>query len=138
VVAPEWVQALAPAAWYGRYGSRVEKDALPKGDAARTVLGEPIGTDGHALLAAVYEPAAPAWLREVPAVEMRRQAWIHQFFFEDDVVRWRKAADLPPLRTRFDSPYDGVVSPNPRNFGYPIKSTTYAQHQGHFWQKHEM
>ena len=73
---------------------------------ARTALGEPIGTDGHALLTAIDAPAAPAGLRELPAVQTLRQAWGHQFLIEDDIVRWRKAADLPPASTRFDSPYD--------------------------------
>lgn len=78
----------------------------PKGEVARAALGEQIGTDGHTLLAAIYAPAAPAWLRELPAVQTLRQAWVHQFWVEDNVVRWRKAADLPPVSTRFDSPYD--------------------------------
>ncbi|MEI8397078.1 MAG: IS5/IS1182 family transposase, partial [Rhodospirillaceae bacterium] len=68
--------------------------------------GERIGVDGHVLLAAVYKPLAPAWLRDLPAIQALRLAWVHQFFFEDDTVRWRKAADLPPAGTRFDSPYD--------------------------------
>jgi transposase len=71
----------------------------PGGDAS-------VPCEFRALLAAIYAPAAPAWLRELPAVQTLRQAWVHQFLIEDDVVRWRKAADLPPASTRFDSPYD--------------------------------
>src|SRR5512144_2934333 len=104
--APDWLAGMAAPDWFERYACRIEEYRLPKGEAARTALGEQIGTDGHALLVAVYEPAAPAWLRELPAVEMLRRAWVHQFFFEDDVVRWRKATDLPPVGTRFDTPYD--------------------------------
>ena len=104
--APDWLAGVAAPDWFERYASRIEEYRLPKGEAARTALGEQIGTDGHALLAAVYQSAAPAWLRELPAVQTLRQAWVHQFLVEDDVIRWRKATDLPPAATRFDSPYD--------------------------------
>ena len=105
-VAPDWLTGVAAPEWFERYAIRVEEYRLPKGEVARTTLGEPIGTDGHALLAAIDAPAAPAWLREPPAAQTLRQAWVHQFLIEDDVVRWRKAADLPPASTGFDSPYD--------------------------------
>jgi transposase len=104
--APDWLTGRVDLDWFERYTTRVEEYRLPKGEAARAALGEQIGTDGHALLAAVYEPAAPAWLRELPAVQTLRRAWVHQFCVEDDLIRWRKAADLPPAGTRFDSPYD--------------------------------
>jgi transposase len=35
VMAPAWLQALAPAEWYERYARRVENYRLPKTDAAR-------------------------------------------------------------------------------------------------------
>ena len=105
-VAPDWLTGVAGPEWFERYAIRVEEYRLPKGEAARTALGEPIGVDGHTLLAAVYAPAAPAGLRELPAFQTLRQVWAHQFWVEDGVVRWRKAADLPPASTRFDSPYD--------------------------------
>ncbi len=105
-VAPDWLAGVTAPAWFERYAIRVEEYRIPKGETAHTALGEPIGTDGHTLLAAIYALAAPAWLRELPAVQTLRQAWVHQFLVEDDVVRWRKAADLPPVSTRFDSPYD--------------------------------
>lgn len=105
-VAPAWLADLVAPDWFERYASRVEEYRLPKGEAARTALGERIGADGHTILVAVYAPSAPAWLRELPAVQTLRRAWVHQFHLDDDVVRWRKAADLPPAGTRFDSPYD--------------------------------
>lgn len=105
-VAPDWLSSLVAPDWFERYATRIEEYRLPKGEVARTALGERIGADGHVLLAAVYEPSAPTWLRELPAIQALRLAWVHQFFVEDDVVRWRKAADLPPAGTRFDSPYD--------------------------------
>ena len=104
--APTWLTGVVAPDWFERYAARIEEYRLPKGVVARNALGERIGADGHALLAAAYDPAAPIWLRDLPAVQTLRQAWVHQFFVEDDVVRWRKAADLPPAGTHFDSPYD--------------------------------
>src|SRR5512143_1425762 len=105
-VAPDWLASVVAPDWFERYATRVEEYRLPKGEPARIAVGEQIGTDGHALLAAVYQPAAPAWLRELPAIQTLRQVWVHQFLVEDDIIRWRKAADLPPAAIRFDSPYD--------------------------------
>jgi transposase len=105
-VAPAWLADLVAPDWFERYATRLEEYRLPKGEAARTALGERIGADGHTILVAVYAPSAPAWLRELPAVQTLRRAWVHQFHLDDDVVRWRKATDLPPAGTRFDSPYD--------------------------------
>src|SRR6516165_7212191 len=53
VLAPEWLQALAPPEWYPRYGKRVENYHLPKTDAAREELARVIAADGERLLAAV-------------------------------------------------------------------------------------
>src|SRR3954454_2326681 len=52
-LAPDWLQALAPPAWYERYGSRVENYDLPKTDAARQELARVIAADGETLLAAL-------------------------------------------------------------------------------------
>ena len=38
VVAPVWLQVLAPSEWYDRYSHRVENYQLPKTDAARKAL----------------------------------------------------------------------------------------------------
>jgi transposase len=53
VLAPEWLQALAPPEWYPRYGRCVENYHLPKTDAARDELARVIAADGEWLLAAV-------------------------------------------------------------------------------------
>jgi len=67
VVAPTWVQALAPPEWYDRYAHRVENYQLPKTDAARQALAAVIGADGPGLLHAIDAASTPPWLREVPA-----------------------------------------------------------------------
>src|SRR5437667_21440 len=50
VVAPDWLQSVAPPAWYQRYGSRVENYDLPKPESARHELAATIAADGQLLL----------------------------------------------------------------------------------------
>jgi transposase len=104
--APAWLTKRIAPDWFERYGRRVEEYRLPKGEAARTALAERIGRDGHQILAAVYAPGAPTGLHALPAVQALRRTWVHQFYLEDEQVRWRTAAELPPAGQRHDSPYD--------------------------------
>ena len=55
-VAPDWLRAWVPAAWFDRYGQRFQDYRLPAGKAARTALAEQIGADGRQLLAAIHDP----------------------------------------------------------------------------------
>ncbi len=107
-VAPDWLRAWAPAAWYDRYGQRFQDYRLPRGKAPRTALAEEIGADGRQLLAAVHDPDAPVWLREVPAIRTLRRCWVQQFH-AGDPVRWRAAEDLPPAPRLLCTPYDPEV-----------------------------
>ena len=104
--APGWLAGLIEPDWNERYAKRVEQYRLPKGEQARAALADRIGTDGHVILAAVYEPGAPAWLRLLPEVETLRIAWVHQFHVVDEHVRLRDDGDVPPASLRFNSPYD--------------------------------
>jgi transposase len=45
IVAPDWLQVLAPPVWYERYSHRVENYLLPKTDTARLELATAIGAD---------------------------------------------------------------------------------------------
>jgi len=105
-VAPAWLQPHLEAAWAERYGPRFELYRLPKTRTARYALAEQIGQDGFRLLAAVGAPEAPAWLREVPAVETLRQVWLQQYHAPTAGVRWRGSSDLPPAGRLINSPYD--------------------------------
>ena len=104
-VAPDWLRAWVPAAWLDRYGRRFQDYRLPTGKDARTALAEQIGADGRHLLAALYDPAAPTWLREVPAVRTLWRCWLQQFH-AGDPLRWRAAEDLPPAPLLLCTPYD--------------------------------
>jgi transposase len=61
------------------------------------------------LLSEIYDNG-PAWLRQIPSVEILRQTWVHQYFVDQGHVRLRAAKDLPPAGQRYDSPYDPQAS----------------------------
>jgi transposase len=124
-VAPQWLRSWVPPEWFDRYSNRIEESRLPKGEEARYAHGEPIGADGFRLLDAVYGPAAPEWLGQVPAVEVLRRVWLSQSYPDEGRVRWRKAKDLPPAGQRIDSPYDPEAS-----FGHK-RSTTWTGYKVH-------
>src|SRR4051812_14072509 len=58
-VAPEWLRALAPSAWYERYGRRIEDTRLPQSAAQREAYACQVGEDGFCLLDALAAPDAP-------------------------------------------------------------------------------
>jgi len=104
-VAPEWVQAHVPAAWYDRYAARFEQYRLPKTEPERHALALTIGADGAQLLTAVYAPDAPSELRQ-PAVDILRQVWIQHYYWQDGQLEWREEGNLPPGERLIQSPYD--------------------------------
>jgi transposase len=61
-VAPDWLRAAAPRAWYERYARRVEDGRLPRAVAEREAYARVVGEDGFALLDRLDEPATPEGL----------------------------------------------------------------------------
>jgi transposase len=110
VEAPDWLRAHAEPAWVERYGMRITEYRLPEADAERQALIQTIGQDGYRLLAAIYQGASPATLRELPAVQTLRQVWVQQYYRCDDpsapVLRWRTRDEQPPSAQIISSPYD--------------------------------
>jgi transposase len=106
--APAWLRSWVPAVGFDRYSRRFAEYRLPPEQPARYALAEQLGTDGRQLLGAVDDPAAPTWLRELPAVQTLRRVWLQQFYATPagQPVRWRSAADLPPAPLLISSPYD--------------------------------
>jgi transposase len=106
--APDWLRSWVPAVWFDRYRQRFAEYRLPPEKSARYALAEQIGTDGRQLLEVLDDPAAPAWLRELPVVQTLRRVWLQQFYAtpEDQPRRWRSAADLPPAPWLMSSPED--------------------------------
>ena len=106
VMAPDWLQALAPAEWYRRYGRRVENYHLPKTDAAREELARVIAADGERLLAAVDAATDQPVLAQLPAVVTLRRVWAEQYTGEPGQLRWREVKDMPSPAGLISSPYD--------------------------------
>jgi transposase len=110
-VAPAWLRAAAPEAWYKRYAHRVEDHRLPRAAAEREAYARTVGEDGFALLARLDEPGAAEGLRRLPTVEALRQVWARHFVREPagppeggGGVRLRGKAD--PSAPAVVSPYD--------------------------------
>jgi transposase len=106
VVAPEWLVEHSEAEWVERYGHRIEESRLPKSQADRLTLAELIGGDGQKVLTAVFDPLAPLFLPEIPAIQILRRIWVQNYWSEDGQLRWREAEDIPPATQFINSPYD--------------------------------
>src|SRR5256714_10548409 len=74
-IAPDWLQAVTPLAWYERYSRRIEESRLPKDTAAREAYAHTVGEDGFRFLDLLETPEAPAGLRELPHMEALRRTW---------------------------------------------------------------
>ena len=96
VVAPAWLQAHVPTAWYDRYADRVDNARFPKAESARTALAATIGLDGRTLLAWIDNPDAPIYLRDIPAVQTLRQVWREQYTEPPEPLSLRTVQSLPP------------------------------------------
>jgi Transposase domain (DUF772) len=92
--------------WRYRYGHRIEEKPLPQDAAGRLAVAQTSGRDGWALLADRLAPAAPAYLREMPAVAILRRVWIQTDRYEDGGVPWREGTEIPPASAFISSPYD--------------------------------
>ncbi|WP_051856724.1 transposase [Streptomyces sp. NRRL B-1347] len=65
-----------------------------------------VGKDGYRLLEAIWSPAAPGWLRQLPAVDVLRRVWVQRFLRTGSTVQRRAKGDEPPGALRIGSPYD--------------------------------
>jgi len=112
--APGWFVAMFDVpGWSRRYEQRIDSWRLPTSQTKRDALALDYGRDGHALLAAVYGPSAPGWLRELPAVQVLRTVLLQNYYACQDqagkqVIRRRDAErdGIPPAPSRITSPYD--------------------------------
>jgi transposase len=114
---PEWVdQALVVADWSRRYAERIDTWRLPAAKTKQDELALNYARDGYTLLTALYAPATPAWLRELPAVQTLRQVLVQNYTRTTSgngqirIRRRERAEDggdgLPPGPIRLASPYD--------------------------------
>ena len=105
-VAPDGRQSWGPAVWCDRSRQRFAASRVPPEKPARDTLATPMGLDGRQRLGAIDDPATPAWLREVPAMQTLRQRWLPQVSARpaDQPGRGRHADDRPPAPRRIRSP----------------------------------
>ncbi|MFD0207545.1 transposase, partial [Saccharothrix carnea] len=107
---PEWLGGWMEPVWRQRYGVRTDAYRLPRAEDERAARARQVGDDGYRLLEAVFSPAAPQWLREIPAIETLRAVWLQQYHRvadgEEQTASLRGKDDLPPSRDRITSPYD--------------------------------
>lgn len=107
VIAPQWLREHSHPKWVDTYGPRADDYKLPPGKERRLSQALKVGTDGYALMAAVFSENAPEWLRRVPAVETLRRVWVQQYYVQDDTITWRTEKEgVPPSRQFISSPYD--------------------------------
>ena len=116
-VAPDWLQGLAPLAWYERYGKRIEDTRRPQGQAKRDAYAQMGGEDGFWLLDALEAPETPEGLRALPSIATRRRAWQRHYARSTGEggapgspavshVRFKPNRELPPAAEGSASPYD--------------------------------
>jgi transposase len=107
VAAPEWLRAHSRPEWLERDGPRAHDDRIPKGEQPRLAYAHAVGLDGYGLLDAIDAADAPAWWREVPAIQTLRRIWVQPCYRTQERIRWRTASEgLPPAARMLSSPYD--------------------------------
>lgn len=106
ILAPAWLKGWAPAAWYARYGTRIEEGRLPQEQSERELMVQIIGQDGYTLLSKLNEAEAPAYLLDSLAVQVLRMVWLQHYYGPEQGGAWRQKADLPPAHLMINSPYD--------------------------------
>ena len=111
---PAWLdQRVCVADFARRYGTPMTSWGPPLSQPEQGELAIAYARDGYALLEAVYDRAAPPWLRELPAVDVLRRVLVQNYtrtITEDgqEVIRRRdKQPDgdgLPPGHARIAFP----------------------------------
>jgi transposase len=113
---PDWLeQRVCVSDFARRYGAPMTSWHPPASQAKRDELAIAYARDGYALLEAVYDSSAPAWLRELPAIDVLRRVLVQSYTRAitgdgREVVKRREKEPegdgLPPGHLRIASPYD--------------------------------
>jgi len=113
---PAWLeQRICVPDWNRRYGTPMTAWRPPVSQAKQDELAIAYARDGYALLEAVYDTSSPAWLRELPAVDVLRRVLVQNYTRTiagngREVIRRREKEPegdgLPPGQARIASPYD--------------------------------
>ena len=113
---PDWLaRRVCVPDFTRRYGIPVTPWRPPLSEAKRDELAVAYARDGYALLEAVHDSSSPAWLREIPAVEVLRRVLLQNYTRTitssgREVIKRREKEPegdgLPPGHIRIASPYD--------------------------------
>ena len=113
---PDWLaQRICVPDWTRRYGTPLTAWRPPASQAKQDELAVAYARDGYALVEAVYAGSSPAWLRELPAVDVLRRVLVQNYTRtitgngREVIKRREKEPDgngLPPGHARIASPYD--------------------------------
>ena len=113
---PDWLaQRICVPDFARRYGTPMTSWRPPASQARRDELAIAYARDGYALLETVYDSSSPAWLREIPAVDVLRRVLVQNYtrvIDEDgrEVIKRREKEPegdgLPPGHIRIASPHD--------------------------------
>jgi transposase len=113
---PDWLEErICVSDFARRYGTPMTSWRPPASQAKRDELAIAYARDGYALLAAVCDSSAPAWLRELPAVDVLRRVLVQNYTRTitgngREVIKRREKEPegdgLPPGHIRIASPYD--------------------------------
>lgn len=104
---PEWLQAQVPPEWYEWYGRRLDASQMAKSAAEKERWQVRIGASGWQLLLAVQDARTPAYLRQLPALQLLQCVWIQQYWVQKGRLQWRTDAQgLPPSNRFIQSPHD--------------------------------
>ena len=113
---PAWLeQRICVPDFARRYGTPMTSWRPPASQARRDELAIAYARDGYALVEAVYDRSSPAWLRELPAVDVLRRVLLQNYTRTTtkdgrEVIRRREKEPegdgLPPGHARIASPYD--------------------------------
>ncbi|PKV82810.1 IS1182 family transposase [Streptomyces sp. TLI_146] len=100
-----WLAPMVTTGWAKRYGRPARYGRLPKAkeDLAAYVLL--VGEDGMRLLRLVYQDGAPPRLRALVQVQVLRQVWIQQYWYDaDGQLSWRGPKDSHDRLSRRGAP----------------------------------
>jgi transposase len=113
---PHWVaQRICVPDFARRYGTPMTSWRPPASQVKRDELAIVYARDGYAVLEAVYDSSAPAWLREIPAIDVLRRVLVQNYTRvitgggREVITRREKEPEgdgLPPGHIRIASPYD--------------------------------
>src|SRR6266699_3370867 len=113
---PAWLeQRICVSDFARRYGTPMTSWRPPASQAKRDELAIAYARDGYARAGAVYDRSSPAWLRELPAVDVLRQVLLQNYTRTitggKEVIKRREKEPeggdgLPPGHARIASPYD--------------------------------